>query len=263
MEKTRILNRTRFLWLALGILGLIFFPMQALPQDSDNDGFEENIPITLYDSSTYPLCGQGLERSQCLDPATKDLFVILVKALPSNIPSNPLEYVSMPLSVGGLAIATHEIAENQTLNRVVSSSSPQKAIRITESLDTSNLSILASASYGTPNGLDNATVYTQRIIDLIKSICGSSYGTSNCKDSTGVYGQDLINKYIKNTIAHEAGHMMKLTKIYNANYGGYHYKTGTGVTMDQSVYYTSKSGKVTFYIGAKFTANDQVDATLK
>jgi len=252
-------------WIVVSALTLAILPIQTQAQDADLDGFVETGNIILYGGATYPLCGQGMDRLSCLDPATKDLFVILIPAGTSNIPGNPLEYIYMPKSVGGLAIATHQIAEGQTdPSRVVSPSSSQKAIRITESLDTSNLNILGSASYGTPNGLDNATVYTQRIIEFIKSKCGTNYATNtNCLDNTGNYGQAVVNKYIKHTIAHEAGHMMKLTKVYDSKNGGNHYKTGTNVIMDQSVYYTSKSGKVTFYMGTTFTSNDQTDATLK
>ncbi len=252
-------------------LALSILPVQVNAQDADLDGFAETDPITLYGGAVYPLCGQGIDRATCLDPATKDLFVILVPASPTKIPSaNPLEFISNPMAAGGLGIAVHQIASGQAnTSRVVTSSSTQKAMKITESLDitTKNLDILGTSNYGTPNGLDAATVYTQRIFKFIESVCGTGFlNNSNCLDSTGVRGQALLDKYVKHTIAHEAGHMMKLTKVSNSNYGGYHYAPSTTdplLTMAQSVTYLRVGETVTFYLGVNFPSGDQTDAKLK
>jgi hypothetical protein len=56
---------------------------------------------------------------------------------------------------------------------------------------------------------------------------------------------------------------MSLTTDYNRRFGGYHYKTGTGVELDQSVYYLERKGKITFYIGSTFTNADQTGLKLK
>jgi hypothetical protein len=248
--------------LAIAALVLVTPPIQVWAQDVDNDGFtdsQESTGITLFDQSLFPSCiGTGYQRAYCLDPASKDLFVILVPAMSTLIPANPLEFVSRNQTSGGLGIATHEIASaNAGLDREITTT--QKAVRITESLDTGNNVILGISQYGTPNGLDLATVYTQRIKNHIMSVCGSSFGTSKCADNTGVSSQALIDKYIKHTIAHEAAHMLMLTTTNNERLGGHHYKTGTNVILDQSVYYKGTA----FYIGTTFTSADKSGATLK
>ncbi len=131
---------------------------------------------------------------------------------------------------------------------------------ISENLDVSNLDVLGFANYGTPNGLDYSTIYTQRIINFIDDVCASA---SQCQDSTGVERPELYAKYINHTIAHEAGHLMQLTSSYNSRFGGYHYKSGTGVILDQSIKYTNKGGKVTWYIGTGYTSADRADVTLQ
>lgn len=265
MRKIKDINLVMLFGL-MAVAALVFAmpPIQVWAQDADNDGFtdeqESVLGIYLYNQTYIPPCVAGMDRASCLDPVTKDLFVILVPATPSNIPANPLEYVSKTLAEGGLAIATHEIASAQAgPDREITGSSTQKAVRITESLDTSNDVILGISQYGTPNQLDLATVYTQRIKNHIMSVCGSSFGTSKCADNTGVSSQALIEKYIKHTIAHEAAHMLTLTTIYNNRLGGHHYKTGTNVILDQSVYYKG----TTFYVGTTFTSADKSGATLK
>ena len=78
--------------------------------------------------------------------------------------------------------------------------------------------------------------------------------------------QDLLNKYIMHTIAHEVGHVLgPLAPVYDANYGGYHYQSGTNVIMDQSIYYTysKQPNQTTFNIGTGFTGSDQSSAKLK
>ncbi len=47
--------------------------------------------------------------------------------------------------------------------------------------------------------------------------------------------------------------MMKLTGTYTDNYGGYHYKSGTGVEMDQAI---AVKG-TTFIIGTTYKSADQ------
>jgi hypothetical protein len=140
-------------------------------------------------------------------------------------------------------------------------------MKITESSDISKPDILGTSNYGTPNGLDLATVYTQRIYNFIQSVCGTGFlNNPDCSDSTGVWGQALVDKYVKHTIAHEAGHTMKLTKTFNSAYGGYHYAPSTSeplLIMAQSVTYVRDGSKVTFYIGGGFTSDDQINAKLK
>jgi hypothetical protein len=117
-------------------------------------------------------------------------------------------------------------------------------------VDTSTSNVLGeSDGCGTPNGMDNARIYTQRIRDFVNS-----------------KGADpsLIETYIKQVIAHEIGHTVgPLKSPYDANCGGYHYCTiqppGTNVIMEQSVYHSG----TTFYIGTIYTTADQTGVKLK
>ena len=105
--------------------------------DTDCDGFsdasESSGIVTLgSDPQTFPPCvgGEGpAARALCVDPNSPDLFVILARAGPTEIPTNPLEFVSAPVSDGGLGIVTHELTPDQAAgDRQVTSVSPQKAV---------------------------------------------------------------------------------------------------------------------------------------
>jgi hypothetical protein len=248
--------------------------------DSDLDGFtdyQECNGITLGDGSSFagknsinPATSSAYDRANRLDPDTKDVFVILVPATGGYFQSltNPLQYISNPTSAGGLGITVHQIGTNQVLSGTLRNvTSTQEAVRVTESLDTSSTNPLGFSNCGTPDGLDFSTVYTQRIINFIKSVCGSNFaaGNTNCADNSvpPLTGTALLNKYIMHTIDHEVGHVLgPLAPVYNAKIG-YHYVTGTNVIMDQSVYYTSKGGKVTFYSGTTYTSADQSGVKFK
>ena len=250
--------------------------------DSDGDGFydyDECYGITLTDQQTLTcICGPvgccgavnpvPANRAIRFDPNTKDLFVILVTALelggnhtniPQPIPDDYLSYLSNSLAQGGLAITPHVIKKTQaTPDRLLNSTPPQtqKAVRVTEILDTSIANLYGqSDGCGTPNGSDNSRVYT----DTIKNFVNSVYGAAKAQPPAG-----LIDTYIKHTIAHEIAHSLgPLAPTYNAKFAGYHYKSGTKVEMDQSVYYTSKGSTVNFYIGTTFTSADQSGLWMK
>ncbi len=242
--------------LAAAVLVLAMPVTHAGAQDVDLDGFtdqEETDGITLPDNVTFwPGSNSGLPREQRLDPTTPDLFVILVPATPSNFPANPLEFVPRPEAEGGLGITCHVISPEQAPVRSITPD--QNAVKVTESLDATGEE-LGVANYGTPNDLDYVTVYTERIRNHVNSVCASA---SQCKDSaTGFTGTDLINLYINHTIAHEIGHVVALAVEYNSRFGGHHYRTGSKVVMEQSVKYTDKGGKVTFYISTDYATPSQ------
>ena len=261
------------LLVAVAVLGTVSTKARAQCSDSfdlDCDGFlntEEDggieLPpgLTLLDGTTTFLPNfddalPGTPREECVHQDTPDLFVILAPETLIHIPADPLEFVSEPQVNDGLGITVHLLKSSVT-NRNITSS--QKAAKITEDLDPVG-NVLGFANQGTPNQIDLAVIYTQRIINHVNSVCA---GASQCKDDTGATGDDLHYKYIKHTLAHEFGHLLDLASKYDKKFGGHHYRTGTGVFMDQSVKYTKKGDKVIFYIGTTYTSDDQSKYKLK
>jgi hypothetical protein len=244
--------------------------------DTDGDGFtdyDECRGITFAGGGTFPgknSANRPSDRSQYLDPDTKDLFVILVRKTPTSLmPAKPtnaedvaywFEYIIHPVgqSTGqfGLGFAVHEIPATQAPNRTVCSTTgcqtptgqtvKQKAVKISESLDQTADNILGyTSSCGTPNGPDLTTIYTQKIYNLLSRINQLSQ----------------LDLYIKHTIAHEIGHTVgPLAPVNDPNYGAYHYQSADNhLIMDQSVY--QSGGNV--YIGTQYTAGDQAGVHLK
>ena len=225
-------------------LALIIVPKQATAQvvcptlstaDSDRDGFtdaQECLGIILIDGNAFPngtrtilSCtagGTAQDRSNCVDPNSRDAFVIVTRASPTRIPLDPYKFTSALPSVGGLGITIHEINTSRT-DRVVTNQIadgsigavlwPQLAARLRESLDTSDV-ILGSANQGI--ALDSATVFTLRIANFVNSVCVAGIA---CVDSnsaaTGVdTAPEVIELYIRHTIAHElGGHILTLARF--------------------------------------------------
>ena len=225
--------------------------------DADGDGFtdaEECSGITLLDGVTVTSCVAGVDRNSCLDPNSKDVFVIVVPAAGSTLlGADPLRILKGTNVTGTkLGLAIHQITEGQTTDRRVNGS--QNAIRITESLDTADVTT-GICNQGTPNGLDGCVVYTQRIVNFVNSKCPAGV-TCLISPATSGTAAAVISTFIQNTIAHEASHSLSVTATYNSRYGGNHYQTGTNVVMDQSVYYTVKGTKATFFLPGAYATAD-------
>jgi hypothetical protein len=253
------------LGLAMAWLIWTLAPRWTWSQDADKDGFSDAVEMS---GITLKSPGVLLDPVTPLSPSKKDLFVIMVPAPGSLIPSNPLEYVSRPKLSGGLDINVHPIGPPEAFpDRVVTSvtsASTQKAIRITEENVSQTGTILGWAFWGVPGGDDDATVWTGRIKGAVYTKC-ANYTDANCIDADGVTkGKDNItNKYIKHTIAHEAAHMLALTVAYTAQYDGHHYAPASGSIMEQWVgVAVTKKGQVKFSISDKFTATDQAQAII-
>lgn len=260
--------------------------------DSDMDGFYDDeecfgfvSPLGVPVVGSNGTCNAG---DICLDPNVQNLVVILTPA-PTNskIPENPLAHVSKPRSEGGLGIIVSIInsAKNCTdmldddgdglvddadpdCNRIVTNRTNgtfQKAVRITEDnttplVDPDN-DEMGRAQYGTPNGIDKATIFTKRIYDMIDTYCA---GDTGCKDTvsnaTITSSPSLYDVYIRNTFAHEVGHMLNLTNDYTTRFGGFHERAGSGIIMQQ--YNKFNSNKNTFTVPDSFSGANQTATNL-
>jgi hypothetical protein len=167
------------------------------------------------------------------------------------------------INSGTIGITTHEIsattsADARTVSTIIISGTKQKAVRVTESRNTDmgttkNPTPFGSTNWGTPSGLDDATAYTYRIEKHVNDTCSGK----ECKDSiSGITVQrgstdfsPVINQYVKSVVAHEMGHMMKLTTAADAAFNGNHYAPASKAIMSQNITW-AKSGntQVIYYI---------------
>jgi hypothetical protein len=226
--------------------------------DFDNDGFtdfQECAGITLADGSPVPSCvtSPAPPRATCLHPNSKDLFIVYAPAPGTLLPvgfnafSHASVYDVTFTGLDALGVTVHQITPAQAgADRTVTSASPQKAIRVAESLDT-NGTILGNCQWGTPGGLDGCVVYTRRIRNFITSTCGTNPILTPGGRSSNV--DEVFLAYVIHTFLHETGHTTGgMTATYNSSYGGYHYRCGAGTLMEQCVTYSTKGNKCTFNI---------------
>jgi len=218
--------------------------------DTDGDGFADVLEICgiqLY--STKPLIVS--------DPATRDVFVSMVIA-PGGVieqifgagnfaPFNAATYVGNGVNVSfngqvALGVNVHLVSDADTDplgTRRVDSRASQLAVRIAEDTSTTG-TILGNCQWGTPDGFDGCVVYTQRIKNFIDT---------NCPGNTDADRALMFKAYVTESFLHETGHSMGgLAPTYNSRTGGYHYKSGSGFVMEQSVTYTAKNGTCTWNI---------------
>ncbi len=269
MKKRKKINfKMGLVLIAVAALVLVILPVQTRAQDSDSDGFEDALEMTgvstLGQQNEFLPCADPndpIQRPYCVDQFSKDLFVILWEATGSFLPEYPLEDISQ------LGIGVHQIIRDkencEQFGRQVCPESDQNAVRITEDNITTLAvdEILGEATYGTPNYLDDAMVYTYRVWEWIHSVSDGKdqvlLGDLLTDTDPVDYTQNLdalIDIYTKHIIAHEAGHAMRLAQVpYSNRFDGYHYKAGTGVHMDQHVFYTNKKGKVVWYIPTQYS----------
>lgn len=234
--------------------------------DTNSDDYITANECTATVGEPIPSCSSTYSTGRCMHPDTKDLFVIMVYAeTGSHIPANPFEYVSRLTTDGGPELMfVHEIKPHQAGKlRYVTQSMAQKAVRITESLNIDG-EILGAANYGTPMGPDLAIIYTQRIVNLVyEKTAGNSVYLS--KETSTTTPERIKEVYIKHTLAHEIGHMVMLVPeaFHNDRFGTYHWKTGTGYVMDQSVKMTKKGSKVRFFINDAYAEPSQLSPALR
>lgn len=222
---------------------------------------------------------------------------------PTNLPSNldPLGILSTAASA--LGITVHQIDPLQTCcngtghivvpaccalgdncgavtactlnNRNVTPT--QMAVRILEKTDTNGTDLGVTTPPGTPDTAGDAVVFTQRIKNFVHGLCNCTAPDNcptTCYDALDqTQGEaNVIAKFMRHTIAHEAGHAMTLRAVSSTDIGE-HYPQQTNVLLDSSVYYTQSKGVTKFYIGSGYYTctshckygppNDKDSATLR
>jgi hypothetical protein len=261
--------------------------------DTDRDGFtdrQECDGITTLGTrpKTFPPCGapdaNGViaNRAACVDLNSKDVFVIYKPLssgslltgtdVPAGFPFAPVAYSCRRSATdtsswcGGAAelrydgftalrITAHQLTpEEAASDRTVSSVSTQKAIRISESLDTSATDVLGYCSWGTPLGLDGCTIYTQRAKNFIDSKCNTA------KDNV-TNRRAVLLAYANFLAIHEGGHALGgLTSVNDPSVGGYHYASSSNVIMAQAAEYSTQGKRCTWYIPSAFNLTLDVPA---
>ena len=215
----------------------------------------------------------GGARENCVDPDTRDLFVILERAdtgtlIPATSPSfQPFEFIAKDVSSGGLGITVHEVSVSEgdiASSRQVTQASDQKAVRVDENNTRSDFSDDCTGSpinvplgwtsnpgQGLPEDGLYSTVNTKNIVGYIDNYCEEISG--QCKDASTppVVGADnecdlggggvtlgeldsLDHLLIKYIIAHEVAHNLKL-RWKHTNKNGWHHSAGSGTIMEKSV----------------------------
>jgi len=282
-------NRTWMIVAALAALTVAaVFPLSAAAQtqcsnpaegDADGDGFDdaaecggiqlsqglEFLDVNGQPTTFVPSCdGSNLPRAFCLDFASPDLFAIIVRADPSGLPAELLSFTAADEAEGGLGVAVHLLsASDPTGSRVVSSISPQNAVRITESLSDPG-DTLGLANYGSPNGLDGSTIWTTRIQNFVADKCGPTGDL--CETDNGASGQaDVTEALAQWVLNHEVGHLFALTADYNSRFGGFHLKAGEDEVMTQFVKYNTnkKTDITTFFIPSTYSDRSRADKLLQ
>ncbi|MGH7806045.1 MAG: hypothetical protein ACREQJ_16980 [Candidatus Binatia bacterium] len=206
----------------------------AVNLDGDGDGFVDSDECAGL--GALRVCNGTTTRANCLDPNGRDVFVLFVPASATNIPADPLSLVNQ--AAGGLNIAAHSVAASQvgTGRLLIAPNSTQKVVRVTESKLTGS-GILGVCEHGTPNGLDDCIVYTERA----KAVAASM----------NLPAIDVIRWVIN----HEVGHAVYLTAVEDP-LRGHHEPAGSGYVMQEAM--TKKSGAP-----KQFSEGSRTDVRLK
>jgi hypothetical protein len=255
-------------------------------RDADGDGISDKdecqgITLNLGTAApvSIPKC-PGTSPFGCLDPNRKDLFVILVPAATSLIPSSPFEFVAKPTAAPdlGLGITIHQITNanagpNTTTCTDISAcdrlltgssfgSSTVRAVRVTENpADLTSGTILGQAANGTPTTTGRVVIWSVRILQHINEVRAAASPT---RLPALIGTEAIVVNYIKQVIAHEMGHVMgpmaNVDSTTASLYGGAHYAPADVVVMSQ---YVTNDGAGNFLIPDDFTNGDRSALRLK
>lgn len=157
----------------------------------------------------------------------------------------------------------------------------QRGLRTIECVDaTTSPSLLGFASLGSPNGPDNAIIFTQRIVNYLTNSLGAACATSTttCLSystfQNGVWTTpvpispfSLFGSAFAFYLAMEIGHTTSLTPTVEGTAKtsyGYHHAPGTGSNLDQSITnkISNRTGN-TFYIPLLYNTSDLTNYKFK
>jgi hypothetical protein len=129
---------------------------------------------------------------------------------------------------------------------------------------------------GSPNGPDNAILYTKRIVNYLGNTLGAASAPKLCYSTfkngawttpASIPYADVIGKAIGFYTAMEIGHSVQLTPTVEGTSKtsyGYHHAPGTGSNLDQAIVNkpTAKCGNL-FQIPLLYNTSDQSNFKLK
>lgn len=227
--------------------------------DCDRDGFtdqEECVGLTAPPAAfAFPSCRVvPTAQPECLDPAKSDLFVKFEKTTNSAYTelgiTDAAAFGLITQATGGLPIRVHVRPGNVALPATPQPNAitaRQAALIVREVRGTPSTTCPITSPLGAMNGVTStngagiAQIFTQRIIDHVRCV----YTSVNQSATSAAATADKI-AMIRHTTAHETTHAHRLAPQSVQNFGGNHYKTGSGCVMDQSSTYTTKNGVVKF-----------------
>jgi hypothetical protein len=235
--------------------------------DFDADGFSDaqecagialrpGLQLAENAGTLLPSCAVVRDRRFCVDPATRDAFVIL-DATTERLPLPP-EALDVFAKLG---IVLHELVQTSTDgDRTISTTSTQRALQLATNADSAS-GVLGRANWGTPNNLDGATVFPNRAAAYVNGLCaaGKFCTTHTGRETTAATIIPVLTRWVAD---HEAGHTVALSAKFDKRYGGYHEASGSLTVMEQTPKVVDKRGTVTFYIGNAFSAASAADAQL-
>ena len=269
----------RLTCIAIASAVLLSWPGAAMAADVDLDGIDDAQETTggvTFNGVVIPPCSgtpaPGAARNACVSPSSKDIFVYLVTApgggflgtAPAPTGCSSLlaadclfKFVNEPATstgtgkVDGLNMGVHvayvttSAVACQIPTEVVPIGSRgvgtlgQLAVQIIAD-DCPDSFVFGKADQGTPTNTGNAWVWPVKIKNYVVNGGGTTA---------------TWQTYLQRTFSHELSHVAALIAVNNSSYGGYHYATGSGVVMDQSVVYNSK--RKTFTIYTDFASGDR------
>lgn len=257
-------------WQVAGVMvlsiGLMVWPGAAMAADNDLDGIADDLetgtPVSplMFGGVTYQPCAAGalttFQRNACLSLTTQDIFVYLVTAagggfLAQNglidMSKTPVDvsvlfqFITSPHTattrgkVDGLGVGVHVAVVNTVpVSRAVGALGQQAVVMTVD--ESASAFAFGSTDEGTPSNTGNSTFWPVYIKNYL-----------NSRIMGGVDTPSVWKPYIQRTASHELGHAAALTAAFDTSLGQYHYASGSGTVMDDSVVCNSNKHTCAIY----------------